>query len=101
MGGMKALILLQLVYISSCMDQLHIMYEWKQIDYQFQTEEARQQALDSKTFIPENNMPMGVEVYGDRLFVTVPRWRDGVPSSLNYVNLNGKSPIIIMRYPFF
>lgn len=73
----------------SCMDQLHILYEWKQLDYQFPTEEARRQALETKEFIPENNIPMGLEIYGDRLFITVPRWRFGVPSSLNYINLKG------------
>lgn len=90
MGGLKTLIVLQLVYISSCMDQLHIVYEWRQLDYQFPTPEARQQALDAKTFIPLNNMPTGLEIYGDRLFVTVPRWRNGVPSTLNYINLKGE-----------
>lgn len=89
MGAVKTLIFLQLVYITSCMDQLHITYEWKQLDYQFPTAEARQQALDSRNFIPENNIPMGIEVYEDRLFVTVPRWKYGVPASLNYINLKG------------
>ncbi|CAG9786523.1 unnamed protein product [Diatraea saccharalis] len=87
MGRIKLFIILQLVYLSSCMDQLHIVYEWKQLDYQFPSEEARKQALESKSFIPENNIPMGLEVYEDRLFITVPRWRNGVPSSLNYVNM--------------
>lgn len=90
MGALKTLILLQLVYFCGCMDQLHIVYEWNQIDYEFPTPEARQQALDSKTFIPENNIPMGLEIYEDRLFITVPRWRAGVPASLNYINLKGK-----------
>lgn len=89
MGGMQTLLILQLVYFSSCMDQLHIIYEWKQLDYQFPSPQARQEALDSKAFIPENNMPMGLEVYEDRLFVTVPHWKSGVPSSLNYINLKG------------
>ncbi|KAG6456387.1 protein yellow [Manduca sexta] len=91
MRGLETLVILQLVYITSCMDQLHIVYEWKQLDYQFPSPEARQQALDSKSFVPENNIPMGLEVYEDRLFVTVPRWRYGVPASLNYINLKDNS----------
>lgn len=73
------------------MDQLHILYEWKQLDYQFPSPEARQRALDSKQFIPENNIPMGLEIYGDRMFITVPRWRFGVPASLNYISLKDNS----------
>ncbi|XP_049873032.1 protein yellow [Pectinophora gossypiella] len=91
MGGLKTLIILQLVYITSCMDQLHVVYQWTQLDFQFPTPEARQQALDSKSFIPENNIPMGLEVYEDRLFVSVPRWRSGVAASLNYINLKDNS----------
>ncbi|KAL4707959.1 hypothetical protein ACJJTC_010575 [Scirpophaga incertulas] len=101
MGGTRTLaFLLQLVYLTSCMDQLHIIYEWKQLDFQFPSPEARQQALDTKAFVPENNLPMGLEVYGDRLFVTIPRWKNGIPSSLNYVNLkdNTTSPKLI-PYP--
>ncbi|XP_028164773.1 protein yellow [Ostrinia furnacalis] len=100
MGGLKTLVLLQLVYITTCMDQLHIVYEWKQLDYQFTTPEARQQALDSKAFIPENNIPMGLEVFEDRLFITVPRWRTGVPSSLNYVNLKDNSTTAPKLIPY-
>ncbi|XP_072948953.1 protein yellow [Epargyreus clarus] len=91
MGGFKTLIILQLVYISTCMEQLDIVYEWNQLDFQFLTPEARQQALEAKTYIPENNIPMGLEVYEDRLFITVPRWRAGVPASLTYINLNDNS----------
>lgn len=101
MGGIKTLIFLQLIYITTCMEQLDIIYEWSQLDFQFPTPEARQQAIDNRSFIPENNIPMGLEIFGDRLFVTVPRWRTGVPASLNYVNLKDnstKSPKLI-PYP--
>lgn len=89
MRGFKSLVLLQLVYITSCMDQLHIVYEWTQLDFQFPTLDDRHQAIGNGTFIPENNMPMGIEVYGDRMFITVPRWRNGMPASLTYINLKG------------
>jgi hypothetical protein len=34
-------------------------------------------------FIPENNLPLGVDAYGGRLFITTPRWKVGVPVSLS------------------
>lgn len=36
-------------------------------------------------FVPENNLPLGIDVYGGRMFITTPRWKDGVPSSLSYL----------------
>ena len=37
----------------------------------------------------EDNLPLGLEVAGDRLFITVPRWKRGVVASLNYIKING------------
>lgn len=73
-----------------CVDNLKVAYEWKQLDYNYATPEARNEAIKSKEFIPENNLPLGIEVYGNRLFISVPRWKPGVPASLNYIYLNGK-----------
>lgn len=40
-------------------------------------------ALASGTYIPQNALPVGVEHWGNKLFVTVPRWRDGkIPANL-------------------
>lgn len=36
-----------------------------------------------------NNIPMGANVWHDKLFITIPRRRLGVPSTLNYVLLKG------------
>ncbi|CAH4028629.1 unnamed protein product [Pieris brassicae] len=96
-----SLVILQVAYIGTCMEQLDILYEWKQLDYQWPSEEARNTALASRAFIPGNGMPMGIERHRDRLFITVPRWRHGVPASLTYINLNDnstKSPALI-PYP--
>ncbi|XP_052758194.1 protein yellow [Galleria mellonella] len=101
MGGRRALIILYLAYSATCMDQLNIRFEWRQLDYQFTSPEARQQAIDNKNFIPKNNIPMGIEIFEEKLFLTVPRWRSGVPASLNYVNLKDNSTTSpkLMPYP--
>lgn len=71
------------------MDNLKVAYEWKQVDFDFPSEEDRQTAIDNKEFVPENNLPLGLEVYKDRVFITVPRWKSGVPASLTYIYTNG------------
>ncbi|XP_049884200.1 L-dopachrome tautomerase yellow-f2-like isoform X2 [Pectinophora gossypiella] len=47
-------------------------------------------------FIQYNNLPMGVERVDNRLFITLPRRRYGIPSTLNYLDLtrdsNTRSP---------
>ncbi|GLV39935.1 yellow-f2 [Carabus blaptoides fortunei] len=39
----------------------------------------------------ENNIPMGATRYQNKVFVTVPRRRVGIPSTLNYVSLDCKA----------
>ncbi|XP_013193426.1 protein yellow [Amyelois transitella] len=95
-----SLIVFHLASTIFCMDQLNIRFEWKQLDYQFPTPEARDQAIAARTFIPVNNIPMGLEIYQEKLFITVPRWRNGVPASLNYININDNSTSPkLMPYP--
>ncbi|XP_036324480.1 L-dopachrome tautomerase yellow-f2-like [Rhagoletis pomonella] len=39
------------------------------------------------SYIPYNNVPMGATHHKGRLFVTMPRRRIGIPSTLNYIDL--------------
>jgi len=66
-------------------DKLQIAYQWKQIDYDWPSNDIKRLFPDYKQ---EDNLPLGLEVAGDRLFITVPRWRQGVAASLNYIKLN-------------
>ncbi|XP_047542962.1 L-dopachrome tautomerase yellow-f2-like [Vanessa atalanta] len=86
------------------------VFAWKQISYDFNgvlyNEDSNfektpnglhfhQDALDSeKFFIQYNNVPVGFEVYGNKVIVTVPRRRYGIPSTLNYVEMSTKSPAL-------
>lgn len=81
------------VKITIAMDNLRVAYQWKIIDYDFPTDQDRRIAINNREFIPENNLPLGLEVFGDRLFITVPRWKDGVAASLTYIKLTGNITI--------
>lgn len=71
---------------AAAIDHLHVKYQWKQIDYDWPNEETKRLFPKYKQ---EDNLPLGLEVAGDRLFITVPRWRQGVVASLNYIKING------------
>lgn len=68
-------------------NNLHIKYQWKTIDFNFTSAEKRQDAIDKQTFIPNNVIPIGLDVYKDRLFLSFPRLKRGVPASLAYINM--------------
>lgn len=56
------------------------------------------------SYIPYNNVPMGATHFRGRLFVTMPRRRVGIPSTLNYIDLaedgSNRSPKL-RAYPNF
>ncbi|KAH8361026.1 hypothetical protein KR093_006785, partial [Drosophila rubida] len=59
-----------------------VVNEWKYMDFEYPTFVERQLAIMNGDFIPKNNLPLGIDVHRNRLFITTPRWKDGVPASL-------------------
>lgn len=88
-------------FFVSCNDNLRVAFEWKQMNFEFRNDEDRRDAIENGTFIPSNVIPMGIEVYKDRLFITLPRWKPGVPATLTYIDLNGKFILFLLDYIFY
>lgn len=85
---LPTLLLLLAVDRIKAMDNMKVAFEWKSVDYDFASDDERKAAMQSGEFNASNNIPLGLEVYKDRIFITVPRWSTGVPSSLNYIKLD-------------
>lgn len=81
--------------------KLDEVYSWKELEYAWPSDLARQDAIQNNRYIIKNNLPLGLDIWQDKLFITVPRWKAGVASSLNYVKITNdgnKSPVLI-PYP--
>lgn len=52
-------------------------FTWNKMDFAYPNERARQSAMARGEYIPENSLPVGIEIWRNKLFVTIPRWRDG------------------------
>lgn len=64
------------------------MYEWTRVVYDWSPEEEAA-AIANGTFVIDNCLITGVKVDADQnVYVSVPRWRPGVPSTLNKVGTN-------------
>jgi hypothetical protein len=89
-----------LVLLSSLIEakntKLEEVFHWNLVDFDYPDDTSRSKSIKSKQFIPENNLPLGLDVWKDKLFVTVPRWKPGVPSTLNYVSLRGEWRICVI-----
>ncbi|CAH0397908.1 unnamed protein product [Chilo suppressalis] len=87
--AIKGLILLSVLWSANAYfannKVIGTLYRWKQIDFEYPSPQDRQTALDNGEFIQLNVIPLGVERWKDRVFVSTPRWKKGVPATLSSV----------------
>lgn len=86
---MKPLFLLLGLMCLKASADLDVRFQWNQLDFDFPSEDHRKFAVEHEDFIQENNLPLGLEIYENKLFMTVPRWKNGVAASLAYIDLTG------------
>lgn len=71
------------VLIASCISlnfaaiKLREKFQWNAVNYEYPDQQSWLHALSSGDFIPENNLPVGIEIYENKMFVSVPRWKGG------------------------
>ncbi|XP_028163887.1 protein yellow-like [Ostrinia furnacalis] len=82
------ILLLCLVPLASAAVKFQETFAWNVMDWNYPTEASRQQAIQAGALIPENALPVGIERWRNKLFVSVPRWRPGIPATLNYIPLD-------------
>lgn len=79
---MKLIVLLLLVLaIHNIEGLLPPRFQWKTIDFAWE-DRAKEAAIASGDYIPENNMPAGIARWKDKLFITIPRWKKGLEKTL-------------------
>ncbi|XP_052227701.1 protein yellow-like [Dreissena polymorpha] len=57
-----------------------VIYQWNIIEYEWPNDTVKQAKKASGEYIPNNSAINGIKLYKDKVFVTVPRLRTGVPS---------------------
>nr|QHN70685.1 yellow-h3 [Limenitis arthemis astyanax] len=75
---------------------LETLYRWKQIDFDFPTPQHRNMAIQNGEFNQINVIPLGVERWKNRAFISTPRWKKGVPATLSSVPIAAQeeSPLL-------
>lgn len=94
---MERLILLAfLATIALCHEPFQVIFEWKFIDFQWPSDEEQQYAVTRGDYIPANNFITTVKFWKDKMYLTLPRWKDGVPVTLGIASAK---PINSMTAP--
>lgn len=89
----SALILILFIGLSSGASKLVERFNWRQLDWVFPNPQIRERAIASGDYIPRNGLPVGIERWQNKLFVTVPRWRNG-----KFYVLSGKINKIFVKF---
>ncbi|XP_053669181.1 protein yellow-like [Anopheles marshallii] len=109
----RSLLVLQLLFILALnlggaqffSQQLKSVIQWKAADFAFPSPQERDEALASGRYVPENCIPLDMDVdYSNparsRLFVTIPRFVQGIPYTLGRVSrTQGPSGPLIEPFP--
>lgn len=78
-----------------------LRFAWKTVTFVWPTPVAEENAIKENLYVPKNNLPLGLARWKNKLFVTVPKWKNGVASSLNYVDIDGPQDQPLKPYPSF
>ncbi|XP_017877314.1 protein yellow-like [Ceratina calcarata] len=84
-------LLLFALFVVANGQEFKTIHAWSNVEYNFPNDSIRDTLVSKGDYIPENNMPLGMHVWGDKVFITVPRWKNGVASNLNYFSKNDQS----------
>ncbi|KYN03366.1 Protein yellow [Cyphomyrmex costatus] len=71
-----------LTTIVLCHEPFQVIFEWKLIDFEWPSEEDRQYAVMRGDYKPANNFITTAKFWKDKMYLTLPRWKDGVPVTL-------------------
>ncbi|CAO1395766.1 unnamed protein product [Diamesa tonsa] len=79
--------------------KLEVKYSWQELDFAWSSADQKQEALANGKYIPKNNMPLCFDIWNNKIFVTLPRWRNGIPSTLNYFTMSNDQSPLLNPYP--
>ncbi|XP_014473983.1 PREDICTED: protein yellow-like [Dinoponera quadriceps] len=83
-------------------DTFNTVYSWKQVEYELPNDTIRNKLIASGDYVPQNNIPLGLAIWRDKMFVTVTRWKKGVLANVNSFSMHDKSSSPILKpYPDF
>ena len=103
-----ALLLSTIAAAASTTNNLTIVAEWTSMQFAWPSAEARARAISSGEYVPEHNVMTGLKVCGphvsprcvkEMVFPTIPRWRTGVPSTLNMLVHDDKGAPLLSPWP--
>lgn len=94
--------LLLLVTMTTCHEPFQVVFQWNTIDVIWPSEEKQNYATEHGDYIPANNFIAGIKFWKGKMYLTVPRWKNGVPVTLGVTSatvMNGNTAPKLEAFP--
>lgn len=91
-----------LVALSLAHEPFMVQFQWNYLNYTWPSEEEYLRADKDESYVEKNNVLAGVKLWKGDMFLTVPRYRNGVPVTLARTSatpLNGQTAPKLEPYP--
>ncbi|KAI4488601.1 hypothetical protein M0802_011417 [Mischocyttarus mexicanus] len=88
--------------VAECHEPFQVIFQWNTIDVVWPTEEMRQFALRKGDFVQANNLISGIKFWKNKMYLTIPRWKTGVPVTLGVTSatpINGNTAPKLEAFP--
>lgn len=77
-------------------EKFQFAYQWQYINFTWPSNEKYQEAISSVTYIPGNNVILGVKYYKGKLYLALPKIKPGSPVTVAYISedVNSNNPLL-------
>ncbi|KAL0278636.1 UNVERIFIED_CONTAM: hypothetical protein PYX00_000403 [Menopon gallinae] len=98
------LFFIALIHYVHGLNRMEVVYQWKSIDFEYPDRRSREESIAKGEFVPGNAVPLDVDVWNNgvskKIFVTFPKFKDGIPVALATVSPNGNGEGHLLKpYP--
>lgn len=59
--------------LASSAEKLTEKFAWRELEFAWPSDDARDAAIREGSYIQSNNLPLALDVWRDKIFLTVPR----------------------------
>ena len=79
-----------------------VQFQWNYVNYTWPNNEAYQKADNDESYIEKNNALSGIKLWKDKMYLSIPRWKNGVPVTLAVTSsspINGQTAPKLEPFP--
>ncbi|XP_043482840.1 major royal jelly protein 1-like [Leptopilina heterotoma] len=80
---LRQLVIFAVIFtVVQCHDSFRVTFQWKYINYTWPSTEVKERAITRFQYVPWNNAISGIKIWKEKIYLSIPRFKSGVPVTL-------------------